>query len=375
MSRGLRAVIIKEFRHLRRDPMSLVYILLVPFIMIWLYGYGINLDIREVRTDVVDHSGGPQADRLIRMMAGSGVFIPERITPRSGTASSIEASERRLKEGKVREILIIPPDFDKNLLEGKTAEVGLILDGSDARSALSIGRLQERLMAAFIDGLGRGLPHDPVRTRIAFNPEGKSALSLIPGLFAIILIVISALLTSVAMARERESGAIEILYLAPLPLRDLILGKAVPYILISFFDGAPILALARLWFHIPFRGSLPAMAFLSLLYIMAGAGTGLLISALVTTQRDATIAEALTTLLPSFFLSGFIIPLESLSPFLRGISYLVPAAYFIKIVRAILLKGSGIQAFVFETAALAVYAAVLFSLALWAFSRRRAAPR
>jgi len=375
MNRGIRAIIGKEFRHLRRDRMGLVYILLVPFMMIWLYGYGINLDVRNVRTAVVDYSGGPSADRLLRTMSGSGIFILERIPPLAGAPPPLETAERLLKAGKIREILVIPRDFEERISAGKAADIGVILDGSEANSAAFIGQIQERLIAEFRDGLAPARRPRVIQTRIAFNPDGRSAMSIIPGLFAIILMVISALLTSVAVARERETGAIDILLLSPLKSRNILLGKAIPYVLVAFFDGAMILLLARLWFHIPFRGNIVILALLSILYILTGVAMGVLISTAVTTQREATIAEVLTTLLPAFFLSGFILPLESLPPLLRGLSCLVPATYFIKIVKAIILKGAEFRSFIFDVAVLAGYAVAVFGLAVRIFSRRRESPR
>jgi len=280
-----------------------------------------------------------------------------------------------MKAGFVRQVLILPEDFDENLSAGKPAEIGLLIDGSDALAASSIGRLQERLIASFSGRLDPGGRPDLVRTRIAFNPSGQSSLTIIPGLMAIVLMAISALLTSLAVARERETGAIEILSLSRLRSRDFVLGKALPYAFAALLDGALILALAVLWFHVPVRGDVAALAVFSLLYVLAGAATGLLISTAVTTQREATIAEVLTTFLPAFFLSGFILPLETLPPFLKGLSYAVPATHFIKIVRGILLKGQGFSSFIVEAAALAAYAAALLGLSVWIFSRRRAVPR
>jgi len=375
MKRGLRAVIGKEFRHLRRDPMGLVYILLVPFIMIWLYGYGINLDVRDVRTAVVDHSGGRYADRLVRMLAGSALFIPERLSPRTGDPRPLETAERLMREGKVRQILVIPEGFDTDLAAGKPAEIGLILDGSETQSAPFIGRTTERLIDEFRAGLGAGQGLAAVRTRVAFNPEGRSSAPLLAGLFAVILMVLSALLTATALARERETGSVDMVLLSPLSSGEYILGKAAPYALVALLDGGLILVLARWWFHLPLLGSPAALGVMSFLFVLTGVATGVLISTLVTTQREATIAEVLITLLPAFFLSGFILPLESLPPVLLGLSRLVPAAYFIKVVRGIALKGAGWREFLFEGAALGLYAAALLALSIWAFSRRRSRPR
>jgi len=375
MLRGLRAVAKKEFRHLRRDRKGLAYILLVPFIMIFIYGYGISIDMRDVRTAVIDQSGGPYSAHLIQSLKASGVFRLEDYGPRSGRISPLETAELDLKAGQIREILIIPREFDGDLREGRPAEIETIFDGSEATSALLIGRLLERIVDEVREAAGPSRFPAAVRIRLAFNPDGRSAVPIVPGLLVIILMVISALMTSIAIAREKETGAADILILSPLSSRDIIVGKALPYVLVALFDGAVILVLAGAWFHIPFRGSLAALAFFSGLYVISGAALGILISTTVATQREAMIAEVLTTLLPAFFLSGFIIPLESLPGVLRGLSYFVPATYFLRIVRGVILKGAEFRYFLLEGAALAGFGFGWLGLAVWGFSRRRRSPR
>jgi ABC-2 type transport system permease protein len=375
MLRGFRAVVAKEFRHLGRDPKGLLYILLVPFVMIFVYGYGISIDVRDVRTAVIDYDGGAAAARYIRALRASKVFTLEDYGPRSGRRAPLEEAERDLRMGRIREILIIPADFAEDLAAGRTGEVEVVIDGGDANSALLIGQIHERIAVDLSLELSPFRLELPVRVRFAFNPDGNSAPSIIPGLFAVILMVISALLTSVAIAREKETGALDLLLLSPLSARAVVLGKALPYALVAFFDGAVILVLARVWFHIPFRGDLGALALYSGLFVATGAALGILISTAVGTQRAAAIAEVLTTLLPSFFLSGFFIPVETLPVVLRGLSSLVPATYFIRIVRGILLKGSAFGDFLKEGAVLAAMSAALLGLAVANIQSRRRRPR
>jgi len=374
MFRGFRAVTAKEFRHLWRDPKGLVYILLVPFVMIFIYGYGISIDIRDVRAAVIDYGGGPVAGRFVRAMQTSGVFALEEYGLRSGRRDPLEEAESDLRAGRIREILIIPADFDRNVAAGRPAEVEVVLDGGDANSALLIGQIHERIASDLRLALAPVPLALPLHVRFAFNPDGSSAPSIIPGLFAIILMVVSALLTSISIAREKESGAADLLMLSPLSSRTIVLGKALPYVLVAFFDGAVILVLARLWFHIPFRGDIGPLVIYSGLFVATGASLGILISTIVATQRAAAIAEVLTTLLPAFFLSGFLMPVETLPAVLRGVSRLIPATYFIRIVRGILLKGSGFGDFLGEGAALTAMSMVLFGLAIMNVRRRRRHP-
>jgi ABC-2 type transport system permease protein len=374
MLRGLRAMMGKEFRHIRRDRKGLAYILLLPFIQVFFLAYGINIDLRDVRTAVIDSSRGALSADLLRSFRDSGVFTLRDYGSPPNAAASLDAAEKDLLAGRVREILIIPSGFDAALRAGSNAEIGIVLDGTDARSTLflgSLGSLHERLAAEFGRRHGPSGAPAAVRTRLAFNPEGRSAVSLIPGLIIIVLLVVSTLMTSVSIAREKELGSVELLALSPIATRDIILGKAVPYALLAFFDGAVTLFLARVWFDIPFRGSLAALVFFSSLYVVTGVSIGILISTAFRTQREAMIAAVLTTLMPAFFLSGFIIPRESLPAVLRGLSTLVPGTYFMEIVRGLLLRGAEAGRFIAEGAVLAGFAAVGLGSAIWNFSRQR----
>jgi ABC-2 type transport system permease protein len=210
-----------------------------------------------------------------------------------------------------------------------------------------------------------------INTKILFNPEMKSSFFFIPGLIALLMIMISALLTSLSIAREKEHGSIDLIFISPLKSREIIIGKTIPYIVVALVAGSIILVFARFWFGVPIRGNLLVLLFFSLLYIITGLSFGILISTIAPSQRIAMFAALLATLLPSIMLSGFIFPLDSLAPALQGISYIVPATYFLRIIRGVVLKGAKLHHFLFEGAAMVMFSLVLMSLAVAIFNRNR----
>jgi len=213
-----------------------------------------------------------------------------------------------------------------------------------------------------------------VSTQVFFNPELKSSYNFVPGLVVILLIMVSALLTSLSITRERESGSLDLLFISPLKSWEIILSKTIPYVVVAFTTEATILLFARFWFGIPFRGSLLVLAFFSLLFIITGLSMGILISTVTTSQRSAMFAALMATMLPSLLLSGFIFPLDSLAPVLRGFSYLVPATYFLKILRGIVLKGAPLSDFWSQGAAMFLFASTLLTMATLRFNAQRGKP-
>ena len=260
---------------------------------------------------------------------------------------SLAAAEDMLRRRQIKEIIVIPADLSRRLAARGQSEIGLIIDGSDTNVANLVYQYDERILLEFnaaLLGAGRLLKLD---TKIYFNPEARSQFFFIPGLVAVILLMISAMLTSLSISRERETGSIALLFISPLRSREIIVGKTIPYIIVALLDGVVILLFARFWFGIPLRGSLLVLLLFALLYIVSGLSLGILISTAAPTQRVAMLATLLTTMLPSFLLSGFIFPLDSLSPVLRAISYAIPATYFLAHHPRRDPQGGGAEAFSF----------------------------
>jgi len=369
----IKAIVIKEFFHILRDPRSLTLVFIIPLVMIFILGYSISYDLNRVDAAVIDLSQSRLSKQLVRAFAANRIFVVHTRVQSQANVLSLTAAEDLLRRGKIKEIIVIPADFSRRLAADMQADIGLIIDGSDVNVANLVYQYDERIILDFIaamKGVGQLLK---LGTKVYFNPEARSQFFFIPGLVAVILLMISAMLTSLSIARERETGSIALLFISPLQSREIIVGKTIPYIVVALLDGALILLFARFWFGIPLRGSLAVLLFFALLYILAGLALGILISTTAPTQRVAMLATLLSTLLPSFLLSGFIFPLDSLSPILRAISYAVPATYFLRIIRGVILKGAALRHFLFEGFMLIALSLFLLAAATAKFNKQRRA--
>lgn len=367
----LKAVMVKEFAHILRDPTSLGIIFMMPLLMMFIFGYSINFDLETIEVGVIDLNGGEAARDLIKKFSNNRYFQVEDLTESYAGSDPLAGGERLLNAGKLKEVIIIPADFGRNLSAGRKAEVGIIIDGSDSNVANLVYQYNEMILTDFMT---QYLPMENlvrINTRILFNPELESAFFFIPGLVAILLVMISAILTSVSITREKESGSIDLVFISPLKSPEIILGKTAPYIIVALLVGVLILVFARFWFGVPIRGSLSVLLLFSLLYILAGLSMGILISTVAPSQKAAMFMALLSTLLPSIMLSGFIFPLESMPLPLQVISKVVPATYFLRIVRGIVVKGAEFRHFAADGAALAIFASVLLTLATVKFARSR----
>jgi ABC-2 type transport system permease protein len=362
----IRAIIAKEFLHILRDPRSLTMVFIFPLVMIFILGYSISWDLNRVDAAVIDYSRGRFSQELARAFAASPTFAVR-------AAPALAAAEDMLRAGTIREIVVIPPDFDRRLAAGRPAEVGLVIDGSDSNVASLVHQYNERIVLAFALARAGGGPPFRFATKVYFNPEARSQYFFIPGLVAVLLLMITAMLTSISIARERETGSLALLFISPLRSREIIVGKTIPYILVSLLAGAFILFFARFWFGIPLRGSLLVLLLFALLYIVSGLSLGILISTVAPTQRAAMLATILSTMLPSILLSGFIFPLDPLGWFLKGISAAVPATYFLRIIRGVILKGAELRHFLFEGGMLIALSLALLAVATRQFDRQRRA--
>jgi len=367
----IKAIIAKEFFHILRDPRSLTMVFITPLVMIFILGYSVSYDLERIDAAVIDLSQSRLSKQLVQAFAANRVFVVRTRDRAPGRALSLGEAEEMLRRREIKEIIVIPADLSRRLAARGQCEIGLVIDGSDTNVANLVYQYSERIILDFnaaLMGAGRLLK---LGTKIYFNPEARSQFFFIPGLVAVILLMISAMLTSLSISRERETGSIALLFISPLRSREIIVGKTIPYIIVALLDGAVILLFARFWFGIPLRGSLPVLLLFALLYIVAGLSLGILISTLAPTQRVAMLATLLSTMLPSFLLSGFIFPLDSLSPVLRAISYAIPATYFLRIIRGVVLKGAELKHFLFEGGMLIALSLVLLAAATGKFNRQR----
>ena len=371
----IKAVIVKEIAHILRDPTSLTIVFLMPLVMMFIFGYSINFDLDRVEAGIIDHSQSQISQQLVKKFLNNKYFVLQDLvetTPLTAPQlSPLAYGERLLKAGKLKEIIIIPEDFAQKINDHRNAEIGIIIDGSDSNVANLVYQYNELIIMDFISGIVKLNELVKIHTRILFNPELKSAFFFIPGLVATLLVMISALLTSLSISREKESGSIDLLFISPLKSPEIIIGKTIPYIFVSLMAGCLILLFSRFWFKVPIKGNLLVLLIFSVLYIITSLSLGILISTVAPTQKVAMFMTLLITLLPSYMLSGFIFPIPSLPLVLRLISRIIPATYFLRIIRGVVVKGADLKDFIPEGIALVIFTIILLAIASLKFAKDR----
>ena len=335
---GLVPVCRKEFLHIVRDRGTLFFALLIPMLQLFLFGFAVDTNVRQIATVVLDESHTQESRRLLERFAGSDVF-DLRIYAHS-PAEMYEA----IRAGRARSGIRIPVDYARRLQDGTQATVLVLVDGSDssvAGQAVSTSTgvgLTESLVRVLPDG---ATPIE-VRPSVLYNPATRSANFFVPGLIAILLQIMTILLIALSLVRERERGTLEQLTMTPVAPLGLMVGKMIPYGVLAFGELCAILIVMVAIFQVPIHGNFVLLLGLSIPFLMTVLGLGLVISTRARTQAEA-FQLSMGTILPSIFLSGYIFLIENMPPFFQGIARLIPATYYIQILRGIILRGAGIR--------------------------------
>jgi len=372
--RRFRAMIKKEILHMLRDPRTLIFIFIMPVLQLLLLGYANNTDVKNVPTVIFDQSNSQASRALLESFKVTGYFSFDYVASTDADVNNLIAA------GKVKVGITIPPDYNSNLLSGNTAQVSVLIDGSDPTTAGAV--LSAATLAGQAHGIslriqqlalagasGAGVSPVDVRTRVLYNPDLLGSYNLVPGLIAMILFQTATSLTALSIVRERERGTIEQLIVTPIRNWELILAKIIPYILVSFADMLLILLIGTLWFGVPIRGSLWLLFAMTGLYLLPTLGLGLLISTFARTQQQAQLMT-MPILLPAMMLSGFIFPVSSLPVFLQLVGNIFPLTYFIYMLRSIVIKGVGIEMIIPQIIALAAFAIVFLGAAALRFRKK-----
>lgn len=336
----VRALAGKEILHIQRDPRTLYLALGMPVVMLLLFGFGISFDIDRVPLVVVDHAHSAESRRLVDRFVVTDEF---RLVAEVADEQAVEAAFR---SGAAAVGLVIPADHSRALARGEDAEVQLLVDGSDgvtARTALARAEIltQVATMDAVAElGLAGAAPLSAA-TVTRFNPASRSALFLVPGLVAYLLAIVAVLLTALTIAREWERGSMEQLFATPVGRLEIVVGKLLPYLGLGGVQVLLVISVGAWVFGVPLRGNLLVLALGALLFMLGMLGQGLLISVVTRNQLVATQAAVMSSMLPSMLLSGFMFPVENMPWILRMVSNLVPARYFIDVLRGVLLRGNG----------------------------------
>jgi ABC-2 type transport system permease protein len=364
--RGFGAVFYKEVLHVRRDPATLFFSLFMPVMQMFLLGFGIDTNIRQINTVVFNADGRRESRELIDRMKNSDTFHVVRYV------QSDEEMNNLIIGGKARVGIKIPVDYSDRLLHQMSAQVLVLIDGSDSSVAgqainvtTAIG-LDESLRRVLADRAAFAVDMRPM---VLFNPDSRSANFFLPGLTAILLLNVTTFLTAFAIVREKERGTLEQLFVTPVRPFGLLLGKLLPYLFVGFFELCLILTAMRFIFSVPIHGNVILLAFLSLPYLFVSLSIGILISSKAGTQGQA-MQLAFLTILPSIFFSGYIFPRETMPLFFRILSYFVPASYFINITRGIILRGAGLQHLWLDGLALFAIGTFLLFIAARRFSSK-----
>jgi len=362
----IRPVVKKEFLQIARDKRSLILLLVLPAFLLIMYGYALNFDVKHLSLAVLDQEKSQRSRDFLDGFLNTEYFdLKFRLT-------NMRQIDDLMGKGEVQLALVVPRDFSRSLLSGRESRVQVIVDGEDTGIAgTAIGYVNAitqsystRLAVEAVERLGRGGLTLPVEfhPRVWFNPELRSALFLIPGLMAFVLMITVVISTSFSVVREIERGSIEQLTVSPLRPAELIIGKIVPYTLISFLAAHSVLIFGHFLFGVNLKGSYGWLLLGMMFFVLCGLGLGLLISTIASTQHVAFMLAIITSMLPTFVLSGFVFPIRNMPAVVQAVTFLIPARYFLVILRGVMLKGVGPGAFGRDLTLLAGFAGLTLFL-------------
>jgi ABC-2 type transport system permease protein len=354
--------------HITRDKRSLLMALAMPVMMLLLYGYALSLDVDHIQTLIYDQDGTEASRSLVRQFQGSRYFQV------AGFVNGYEAIDRGINSNRILAGLVIPRDFGKDLRAGRGAHVQILVDGSDSNTAAIASGYAESVIQAYSADVRfdvqnrragrRPTPPVEARMRVWYNSSLESKNYVVPGLIAVILMIIAAQLTSLTVAREWDNGTMEQILSTPLRPKEMVMGKMLAYFVVGLVDSVISLVVGLAVFTVPFRGSFLVLAVSTCLFLFGALFWGIFISAAAKTQVAAFQLGMLSSFLPGFLLSGFVFAIDTMPKVIQVISVIVPARYFVTILKGVFLKGVGFQVIGVELVFLTIYAGIVFLLAV-----------
>ncbi len=365
----LAALAHKETLHISRDAQVIYMALGMPMVLLLLFGYAISFDLNSLPIGLVDQDQSPASRRLVQSITASDTFSIAEHLP------GPEAVEEGFARAQFKAALLIPPGYSKTLKRASRADVQLLLDGADGTTAgIALGYMANIVQAESIRIQGGSaqeliLPIE-ARVRARFNQGMKSALFIVPGLIALILSIMAVMLTALTVAREWERGSMEQLFSTPVGRLEVVLGKLAPYVVLGLIQVMLVVALGLFVFDVPFKGAMLDMFLVSILFLACMLGQGLLISVVTRNQMVATQVAAISSMLPTILLSGFMFPIENMPSFLQALSLVVPARYYIVAMRGIMLKGNDLTLLWPQALALFIFAGIMVLASTARFKRR-----
>jgi len=372
--RKILFIIRKEFLQLRRDPRMLPILFISPIIQLLILGYAANLDVREIPTIVCDLERTMASRDFLSKFFNSGYFVLKR------NVSSVRDVDSYLEEGSASLAFIIPRRFGNKMAADKATSFQVIVDGSDSQSAIIglnyatmiVARYSRNILLEKFERfkfLGLKIPQVNAEVRFWFNPALRTRNFMIPGVLAMVLMVMTMMLTSMGIVKEKELGTMEQLIVTPVKPYELILGKLLPFVFIGLVDVILVLPVATFWFGVPVKGSVPLLFGLSLVFMMTTLGLGVFISTISRNQLQAMMT-AVFFVIPQIILSGFIFPIENMPRIIQYITYIIPLKYFFVIIRGLFLKGVGISVLWDEAVVLFVFGVTILGMSVLRFQKR-----
>ena len=367
MIRRILAIARKEIRQVKRDKRMLYVLFIFPFILLILFGYAINFDVHHIKMFVYDQDKTVDSREFVNRLTSSNYFDIE------GYLNSEREIRGVLDRGDAQVVLVFPREFSKDIYAGRNAQVQILVEGVNANTASIVSNYMTLATATFSQNItsnilarkgGESRLRLDVEARFWFNADLNSILYLIPGLISMILIITAVVSISLSLVREKERGTIEQINVSPLSSMELLIGKTIPYIVISLVISAIILVAGYFLFGMPVKGSIILLFFSTLIFLFASLNMGIFVSAISDSQQVAFQISTLVSLLPTFILSGFVFPIESMPPVIQILTNITPAKFFIIILRDILLKGVGPGAFWLQIIYLLLFAAFFLGLAI-----------
>lgn len=373
MFKQLRPIIVKEFRQIKRDKRVLAILTLVPALLLLLNGYALNFDVKHIPMAVYDAEKSKQSREFVNSFITSGYFDYHMVVEDYSKAKEF------IDEGRVKLVLVIPPTFSQEILSGRQATVQALVDGMDANSASTIIGYAQAVTLQYSQNI---ILHNLAKTgkksfipinyqpKIWYNPELKSAKFLVPGLIAFILAITGVIATSLSIVKEKERNTIEQIDVSPVGTLDLIIGKMIPYAGISLVAATLVILAAYFLFDVVVKGSVVLLFFVTTLFIVAALSIGLLVSTISDSQQVAFQIAALVSMLPTLILSGFMFPIRSMPMVLQILSNITPAKFYLVMMRSIVLKGVGIEAFWEQIIYLCLYISIVLTISVVRFKHR-----
>jgi ABC-2 type transport system permease protein len=365
----VRLLIWKEFVQLRRDPLLLRLLFIMPILQLVMFGYVIGADVKNLSTAVVDLDRSATSRKLVSSFEGSGYF---RVVAHPSAESQIRDL---LDHGTASVALVIPEGTELRVQRGESTPIGIVVDGADSRIASTASGYSAQIIAEFNQrrikeqGIELAAPGIDARVRVLYNPSLRQVNAMLPSLIAFVLLISTMSIMSQAVVRERERGTLEQMFVTPISRADYLVGKVTPYMITSIIQMSTVAFVGRYWFKVPFNGQIWVLLFGLLLFMMTAVGLGLLVSLLSRTRTQAQ-QTVMFIMIPSMVLSGFIFPIDSMPPAIVPLTYVIPLRYAVVVMRSTFIKGSGFGDMFWPLMAMVAFSAVIFGLAVANFSKR-----